>query len=177
MVESLRCRVLHRPFEPAGVTRHVGTGGEYARIRPMRHRPVQMCSVAVLLAACLTNLVSAQDPQKPSDPSRSEGEKSSPKVGVDTLPSCFYTPSPPYTGAARAAKFEGKVSVQGIITTDGRITNLRFVKWTGLDPSKSVYGLDEWIMSTMKTWKCKPALRDGKPIAIQVPFELTFHRW
>jgi TonB family protein len=111
-----------------------------------------------------------------SMPDSSEGEKSSPKEGAVTLPSCYYTPSPPVTDKAIAAKFEGQVSVQGVITTDGRVTNLRIVKWTGLDPSKSVYGLDESIMSTLKTWKCRPALRDGKPVAIQAPIEITFRR-
>jgi len=117
----------------------------------------------------------AQNSQEPSDSSSASGVKPGQKVEI-TRPSCFYTPWPPYTDEAKAAKYEGKVVLEGIIMTDGTVTSLRIVRWAGLDPSKSTYGLDQSVLTTMKKWKCKPAMRDGKPVPARMPFEITFRR-
>jgi len=51
---------------------------------------------------------------------------------------------------------------------DGRVTNPRVIKSPGL-------GLDDSTVNTMRTWRCKPANGpNGKPVAVQVPFEVTF---
>jgi TonB family protein len=84
------------------------------------------------------------------------------------LPSCFYMPSPPYSDEARKAKYSGTVLVEAIVTVDGRVTNPRVIKSPGL-------GLDETTVNTLRTWRCKPANGpNGKPVTVQVPFEVTF---
>jgi len=84
------------------------------------------------------------------------------------LPSCFYMPNPPYSDEARKAKYSGTVLVEAIVTVDGRVTNPRVVKSPGL-------GLDESTINTLRTWRCKPANGpNGKPVNVQVPFEVTF---
>jgi len=76
-------------------------------------------------------------------------------------------PQPPYTKEARDAKFQGTVLVEGMVTLDERVTNLRIIKSPGL-------GLSESVLITIKAWKCKPATHDGKPVPALVPFEITF---
>jgi protein TonB len=76
-------------------------------------------------------------------------------------------PNPPYTEEARAAKFEGVVIADGIIMPDGKIQSVRIVKSPGL-------GLERSVLSTMKTWKCKPAKHEGRPVAVRMPFEIIF---
>ena len=84
------------------------------------------------------------------------------------LPSCFYMPNPPYSDEARKAKYSGTVLVEAIVTVDGRVTNPRVLKSPGL-------GLDESTINTLRTWRCKPANGpNGKPVNVQVPFEVTF---
>jgi len=83
------------------------------------------------------------------------------------ITACPYPPAPAYTKEAKEAKYEGTVMVEGIIMTDGRVTNLRVVKSPGL-------GLDESIISALKTWKCEPVIHDGKPVPAKVPFAITF---
>jgi periplasmic protein TonB len=84
------------------------------------------------------------------------------------LPSCFYMPNPPYSDEARKAKYSGTVLVEAIVTIDGRVTNPRVIKSPGL-------GLDESTINTLRTWRCKPANGpNGKPVNVQVPFEVTF---
>ena len=83
-------------------------------------------------------------------------------------PACFYTPQPPSSEQARAANFHGHVIVQGTVTLEGKIENIRIEKSPGL-------GLDQLIVNTLKTWKCKPASGpNGQPIPSAVPFDINF---
>lgn len=154
-------------------TEEVGTSGG-----------VEVCSLLLLasVSICVRQQPAppAQNSQEPSD-SSSAGGGAKPgavpqKVEI-ARPSCFYTPWPLYTDKGKATKYEGTVVFEGIIMTDGTVTSLRILRWTGLDPSKSTYGLDQSVVTTMKKWKCKPAMRDGKPVVpAHVPFERTFRR-
>jgi len=83
------------------------------------------------------------------------------------LPSCFYMPNPQYTQAARQAKLSGSLVVEAIVTRQGTVVDPQIVR--GLP-----FGLNENSMETLRTWRCKPALQDGVPLAVVVPFEVTF---
>lgn len=86
------------------------------------------------------------------------------------IPSCIYCPNPQYTDKARAAKLNGSVVVQAIVTADGRAENLSVVKGHELG-----LGLDESAIRAVAEWRFKPALGpDGKPVAVLVPVEVTF---
>ena len=112
-------------------------------------------------------------PSAPYDPNSNgfpSGKRKAPVAGIGgvSLPSCFYMPNPPYTKEARDAKFSGSVLVEGIVGLDGKITNLRILKSPGL-------GLDDQIIRTLKTWRCRPANGpNGKPVPVIVPFQVNF---
>jgi hypothetical protein len=89
-------------------------------------------------------------------------------VGGVGLPRCLYFPNPPYTEEARQAHFSGAVSVEALVELDGKVKPLRVV-YGG--PG----GLVEITRKTMGTWKCRPALLNGKPVPTVVPFEVNFH--
>jgi TonB family protein len=89
------------------------------------------------------------------------------KAPGGALPTCFYMPNPPYSDAARTAKLSGTILVEGIITTDGRVTSPRIIKGLPL-------GLNESSLEILQTWRCKPALQNGVPVSVLVPFEVTF---
>jgi periplasmic protein TonB len=83
-------------------------------------------------------------------------------------PACFYSPQPPYTDEARQAKYSGTVLVDAVVTVDGHVSPTRVLKNPGL-------GLDDSVIKTLKTWRCKPALGPNhQPIAVAVPFEVAF---
>lgn len=83
-------------------------------------------------------------------------------------PACFYSPQPPYSDEARQAKYSGTVLVDAVVTIDGRVNPTRVLKSPGL-------GLDDSVIKTLKTWRCKPALGpDHRPVAVAVPFEVAF---
>jgi TonB family protein len=88
------------------------------------------------------------------------------KDGVSS-PSCFYRPGPPSTKEAQAAKFEGFVIADVIVSATGRIENIRIVKSPGL-------GLDDSVRETLGKWRCQPAKFEGKAVPVKLEFEFSF---
>jgi protein TonB len=87
--------------------------------------------------------------------------------GSVTAPIPIYKPEPPYSEEARKAKYQGTVVLWIIVDTVGNVTDARVVKPLGL-------GLDEKALETVRTWKFKPALRNGSPVPVRVLVEVTF---
>jgi TonB family protein len=89
-------------------------------------------------------------------------------MGGTTVPTCVYCPDPLYSPKARAAKYQGNVVLDVVVTTQGRTEQITVVKGPGM-------GLEENTIKAMKKWKFKPATGpDGKPVAVHVPIEITF---
>jgi TonB family protein len=84
-----------------------------------------------------------------------------------SAPDPIYKPEPPYTKEAKAAKLEGSVVLQIIVGVDGAVTNVKVVK-------EFDKGLTENAVDTVKTWKFKPALKDGKPVPCKVSVQVSF---
>ena len=82
-------------------------------------------------------------------------------------PDPIYKPEPPYTKEAKAAKLEGTVVLSIVVGADGTVTDAKIVQ--GFDK-----GLTENAVDTVKTWKFKPAMKDGKPVACRVSVEVSF---
>ena len=87
--------------------------------------------------------------------------------GVFTAPVAIYRPEPPYSEDARRAKLQGTVVLLLEIDATGHAQNIRVVRSLGL-------GLDERAMETVKTWRFKPASRDGRPVPATATIEVNF---
>ncbi|HBW19892.1 MAG TPA: energy transducer TonB [Actinobacteria bacterium] len=87
--------------------------------------------------------------------------------GGVSAPIPIFKPEPPYSEEARKAKYQGTVVLFIIVDTAGNVSECRVIKPLGL-------GLDEKAMETVKTWKFKPALRNGTPVPVQVTVEVSF---
>lgn len=55
----------------------------------------------------------------------------------------MYCPNPNYTDEARAAKFNGTVILQVVVTAEGRVGNISVVRKAG-------YGLEQKAIETVK---------------------------
>jgi TonB family protein len=89
-------------------------------------------------------------------------------TGGITAPTCVYCPDPLYTDAARAAKYQGRVVLNVVVTAEGRATDIHVAKGPGL-------GLEEKAIEAVRTWRFKPALGpNGRPVAVSIPIEITF---
>lgn len=87
--------------------------------------------------------------------------------GPVTAPGSVYAPAPEYSPEARKAKFEGTCVLWLIVDTDGHPHNIRVARTVG-------YGLDEKAIEAVKQWKFKPAIKDGRPVAVQINVEVHF---
>jgi TonB family protein len=87
--------------------------------------------------------------------------------GNVSAPIPIYKPLPPYSEEARKAKYQGTVVLWIVVTADGGVTDVRVVKPLGL-------GLDEKAIETVRTWKFKPASRNGAPVPVMMSVEVSF---
>jgi periplasmic protein TonB len=55
-----------------------------------------------------------------------------------------------------------------VVDRDGKPRDIRVLRTLGL-------GLDEKAMEAVKNWRFEPALKDGKPVDVQITVEVTFH--
>jgi TonB family protein len=78
-----------------------------------------------------------------------------------------YMPDPTYSEEARKAKYQGVVSLWIVVDSQGNVTDARVVKPLGL-------GLDEKAVETVRTWKFKPAMRNGVPVPVRVGVDVFF---
>lgn len=87
--------------------------------------------------------------------------------GVDA-PRCVYCPQPSYTDPGRAAKFQGTILLDVVVSQEGQMKEARIVR--GLP-----FGLNESAMNIIQSWRFKPAMRAGEPIQAAVMIEVSFH--
>lgn len=87
--------------------------------------------------------------------------------GNVTAPVGIYTPDPQYSEEARKAKYSGVVVVEIIVDAQGNVRDAQVVKPVGL-------GLDEKALEAVRTWKFKPGLKNGVPVATRVGVEVSF---
>jgi TonB family protein len=84
-----------------------------------------------------------------------------------TPPVPIYDPDPPYTKAASKAKYSGRVALAIVVDTEGNVVDAQVIRAAG-------YGLDESAMDTVRTWKFKPATKDGVPVRVRLSVEVSF---
>jgi len=87
--------------------------------------------------------------------------------GGVTSPVPLYKPEPEYSEEARKAKYQGTVVLYVEVDPTGKPKNLKVVRSLGL-------GLDEKAIEAVRNWKFSPAMKDGKPVAVQINVEVNF---
>jgi protein TonB len=87
--------------------------------------------------------------------------------GGVSAPRAIYAPDPEYSEEARKAKWQGTCVLWLIVGPDGRPRDIRVQRTLGL-------GLDEKAVEAVKTWRFEPAMKDNKPVAVQINVEVSF---
>jgi TonB family protein len=95
-------------------------------------------------------------------------------VGGDVKPpKLIHSVDPDYSKEARKAKFSGVVEVYLVVDEDGNPTHVRVVRGVGM-------GLDEAAVKAVSQYKFLPAMKDGKPVKVEVYIDVNFQisrRW
>ena len=90
------------------------------------------------------------------------------KVGGGiSSPQEISTPDPEYTEEARRAKTQGTCTLWLIVDAAGRPREIRVVHGLG-------FGLDAKAVEAVKQWRFDPALKDGRPVSVQISVEVEF---
>jgi protein TonB len=91
------------------------------------------------------------------------------KVGGGiSAPTAISAPDPDYTEEARRAKTQGTCVLWLIVDSAGRPRDIKVIRGLGL-------GLDAKALEAVKQWRFQPALKDGKPVDVQISVEVEFH--
>jgi TonB family protein len=87
--------------------------------------------------------------------------------GGVSAPKVVFSPDPEYSEEARKAKYQGTCVLWLVVGPDGKPRDIKVQRTLGL-------GLDEKAIEAVKTWRFEPALKDGKPVAVQINVEVSF---
>jgi len=87
--------------------------------------------------------------------------------GGVSAPKAIFSPDPEYSEEARKAKYQGTCVLWLIVGPDGKPRDIKVQRTLGL-------GLDEKAVEAVKQWKFEPAMKDGKPVAVQISVEVSF---
>jgi TonB family protein len=92
-----------------------------------------------------------------------------PGQGGVTFPVPIKQIDPEYTDAAKKAKIQGEVKIEGVVEPDGSLDQLKILQ--SLD---TVYGLDQASLDAAGKWKFAPGKKDGKPVRVRVQIMMEF---
>lgn len=113
----------------------------------------------------LGGVVGGIEPQSDAAPPADEEPL---RVGGDVLAPVRIAGDPPqYPDAAREARLQGIVILEIVIDRNGEVTNTRVLKGLPM-------GLDAAAVEAVRTWRFRPATRDGKPVAIYFIVPVSF---
>jgi protein TonB len=87
--------------------------------------------------------------------------------GGVSAPRALYTPDPDYSEEARKAKYQGTVVLWMIVDSSGHPRDVKVARSLGM-------GLDQKAIEAVRKWKFEPAMKDGKPVAVQINVEVNF---
>ncbi|HYG99240.1 MAG TPA: energy transducer TonB [Terriglobales bacterium] len=87
--------------------------------------------------------------------------------GGVSAPKALATPDPEYSEEARKAKYQGTVILWLIVDQNGSPRDVKIARSLGM-------GLDQKAIEAVKQWKFEPALKDGRPVAVQINVEVNF---
>ena len=87
--------------------------------------------------------------------------------GGVSAPRALDTPDPEYSEEARKAKYQGTCVLWLIVGPDGKPRDVKVARALGM-------GLDQKAIEAVRNWKFQPAMKDGKPVAVQINVEVNF---
>jgi protein TonB len=87
--------------------------------------------------------------------------------GGVSAPVAIYKIEPEYSEEARKAKFQGTVVLSIVVDETGMPRNFKVVRPLGL-------GLDEKAIEAVQKWRFRPAMKDGRAVAVRATVEVSF---
>jgi TonB family protein len=122
-----------------------------------------------ILLPCLSSPVFGQSQVNERLAANNATMSSTYRVGGDvTAPKATYSPEPEFSEAARKAGYQGTCVLSLIVGSDGLPRDIRIVRKLGMQ-------LDEKAIQALKEWRFEPAQKSGRPVAVSIEVEFSFH--
>lgn len=136
---------------------------------------IRLLAPLVLLAALANTQTPASTQQRSpvSDTSEPAIISEIPATSLEKIgngvsaPVPIHTPQAKYTREAKKKKIQGVCIVSLIVDVNGLPQNPKVVQSVG-------YGLDESAIKAIKTYRFKPSMKDGHPVAVQMRIQVNF---
>jgi TonB family protein len=124
--------------------------------------------VLTILLGTSSVLVSVQT-QTPESTNAGRSQSQAPlRVGGKvSAPRVKWDPEPEYSPMALRLGYQGVCVLWLIVDTDGKPRDIKVARSLGL-------GLDEKAIEAVQRWRFEPAMKDGKPVAVQINVEVNF---
>ena len=90
-------------------------------------------------------------------------------VVVDVRPEMIEQQKPVYPPKAKKEGIEGSVYIRALVSEDGSVREVDI-----LQLSKKGYGFEEAALDAARHNKFKPAISDGKPVAVWITYKVEF---
>ena len=92
-----------------------------------------------------------------------------PEAGKNGIgePECVYCPLPVFSDQALRSKQQARIMLRIVVTEAGQVSLVKIVK-----AGRS--GLTQAAIETVRKWTFKPALYNGKPVAVSVEIKVLF---
>jgi len=131
-----------------------------AVILPMLENPASKAVAQQVTTAQIT----PSNVEKGSDKNPVKGDG---KENSDPVP--IFDPTALDSPAGNKAESQGTVVLAIVVSTEGKVSDARVIK------SDVGLGLDEEALKHVKTWKFKPKMVNGKPVAVLMRVEVNYH--
>jgi len=127
-----------------------------------------MQSIPLILVFLSLSSALAQEPPPPGGFYKTCRGDASDSSNCITPPHATYSPNPEYPAEEQDSHRAGTVTLQLIVGTDGLPRSI------SVSVSLST-AFDAAAVDALKKWKFSPATKNGKPIAVSIAVQMSFH--
>jgi len=136
--------------------------------RRSAHRAMLLLVSGILIVAATAFAHNAQDNPAGNSAVPDDETIYTPGRNGVTIPRAIKQTPPEYSDEARRKKLEGTVLLSLVVTANGDTADIKVTRALGS-------GLDEKALEAVSQWKFEPATKDGKPVAVKIAVEVSFH--
>jgi periplasmic protein TonB len=125
---------------------------------------INQSQVVFLIAAAWLGAAPQADQKRTSEPDEHVYD-----LGADIAPPRVTRQvNPEYPQSLKGVRVEGTVDISVIVTSKGTPTEPKVIKSLEKD-------VDRCAIDAVRQWRFAPGKKDGKPVAVRVTLEITFH--
>jgi TonB family protein len=154
-----------RPSERRGTSARSGTSGKKITKEKLL-TPYSSANRLAVMGRDAAPDVSGVDSNTGVSPLQGVLGTQQPRGGVAKAPELLVSSAPIYPAMARQARVEGQVTIDAVIDTTGKLTNMTVISGPPL--------LQKAAIDSLRTWKYQPGYLNEKPVSTKTSITVNF---